>query len=67
LLANPVAAHDIKQDAVDSDAEILKENKTGRTGHYWLRWLQPNFECGAFNHSLWQCLPQRDMFQLGNH
>jgi hypothetical protein len=27
----------------------------------------PHFECGAFNHSLWQCLPQRDTFQLGNH
>jgi hypothetical protein len=22
----------------------------------------PHFECGAFNDSLWQCLPQRDTF-----
>jgi hypothetical protein len=45
------------------------QKKTGPygTGRYGLKWVQPHFECGAFNHSLWQCLPQRDTFQLGNH
>ena len=37
LLPNPVATHDTEQDAVDGVAEILKENKTSRTGHHRLR------------------------------
>jgi hypothetical protein len=28
-----------------------KKTRPSRTGHYWLRWLQPNFECGAFDYS----------------
>jgi len=36
---------------VDGDAEISKKTGPSRTGHYWLRWQQPNFECGAFDQS----------------
>src|SRR6266404_8978855 len=32
LLPDPVAAHDTKRDVVDSDAEMLKENRTERNG-----------------------------------
>ena len=32
MLPDPVAARDTKQDVVDGDAEILKENKTEQNG-----------------------------------
>jgi hypothetical protein len=55
LLPNPVAAHVTKRDVVDGDAEILKENRTEQNGSLLAEMAAaPNFECGAFDHSLWQ-------------
>jgi hypothetical protein len=67
LLPNPVEAHDTKEDTVDGPPEILNENSTMMNGTSPTEMTETEFRVRRIQPSLWQCLPQRDKFQLGKH
>jgi hypothetical protein len=51
LLPNLVAAYTQADLRWTSSPKSPKKTKPCRTGCYRLKWMQPHFECGAFDHS----------------
>jgi hypothetical protein len=37
-----------------TSSKYQEKTRSCRTRHYRAKWAQPHFECGAFDHSLWQ-------------